>query len=137
MAQCRDSFGFLLEFGFEPAALPQREFINQFQVRFTNGKLIVVCEGVNWGYNADTYFEDSSGVRVPLVLFVPREHREAQPERHPGEPDQLFQIRTAAQRIREHCADLLQGDMTRFYDRAAEWKRMTGGDRSYQKRVLP
>ena len=71
------------------------------------------------------------------VLFVPREHREAQAQRRAGEPDQCVEIRTAAQRVREHCGDLLQGDMTRFYDRAAERKRMTGIDRSHQKRVLP
>jgi hypothetical protein len=137
VAHCRDSFGFLSEFGFEPAPLPQRAFINQFQVRFTNGKLVVVSEGINWGCRADTYFEDSAGLRVPLVLFVPREQRKIQAEPLPDEPQQLADLRSAAQWIREHCVDLLRGDMARFYDRAAEWKRMTGRDRSYQKRVLP
>ena len=137
VAQCRDSFAFLSEFGFESAPLPQREFINQFQVRFTNRKLFVVSEGIHWGYGADTYFEDSEGVTVPLVLFVPREQRKVHADPLPGEPQQLVELRTAAHRVREHCVDLLRGDMTRFYDRAAEWKRMTGRDRSYQKRVLP
>jgi len=137
VAQCLDSFGFLSGFGFERAPLPRQEFVNPFQVRFTNGKLVVVSEGINWGYNADTYFEDSAGVRVPLVLFVPREHREAHPQRHPGELDQLLQIRSAAQHVSGHCTDLLRGDMTRYYERAAEWKRMTGHDPAPQKRVLP
>ena len=137
VAQAREAFGFLSGFGFADAPLPQKEFVNQFQVRFTNGKLILVIEGINWGYNADVHLEDTAGVSVPLILFVPREHREAQAQRRPDEPDQCVQIRTAAQRVREHCVDLLQGDMTRFYDRAAEWKRMTGRDRSYQKRILP
>ena len=136
-AQCRDSFAFLAEFGFTPAQLPQREFGNEFQTRFSNGKLTVVIEGINWGYNTDVYLEDSEETRVPLVLFIPREQRRTLPERRAGEPDQCFQIRTAAKHIAEHCIDLLQGDMTRFHDRNAEWRRMTGKDRSYQKRVLP
>lgn len=136
-AQCADSFAFLSEFGFEPAPLPQREFINEFQVRFTNGKLFVINEGINWGYGTDTYFEDSAGVRVPLVLFVPRDQRKVHADPLHGEPPQLFELRTAAQQVSEHCVDLLRGDMKRFYDRAAEWKRMTGRERSHQKRVLP
>jgi hypothetical protein len=136
-AQCRDSFAFLAELGFTPAPLPPREFVNEFQTRFSNGKLTVVIEGINWGYNADVYFEDSAETRVPLVLFIPREQRGDLPERRAGEPDQSFQIRAAAKQIAEHCVDLLRGDMTRFHDRAAEWRRMTGKDRSYQKRVLP
>ncbi len=137
VAVSRDAFGFLAEFGFTDAPLPQQEFVNQFQVRFTNGKVIIVVEGIHWGYGADVQLEDTAGVSVPLVLFVPRDHRKAQVQRRAGEPDQCVQIRTAAQRVKEHCVDILQGDMTRFYDRATEWKRMTGHDRSYQKRVLP
>ena len=137
VALSRDAFGFLSEFGFTNAPLPEQEFVNQFQVRFTNGKIVIVVEGIHWGYGADVHLEDAAGVRVPLVLFVPGEHRGTQALRRPGEPDQCVQIRTAAQRVREHCTDLLQGDKTPFYDRAAEWKRMTGGDRSYQQRVLP
>jgi hypothetical protein len=137
VAQCADSFAFLSEFGFEPAPIPQRKFINEFQVRFTNEKLLVISEGINWGYGVATYFEDSAGVRVPLVLFVPRDQRKVHAEPLPGEPQQLVELRTAAHQVSEHCVDLLRGDMTRFYDRAAEWKRMTERDRSYQKRVLP
>ena len=137
VAQSRDAFAFLSQFGFTDAPLPRKEFINEFQVRFTNGKVTVVVEGIHWGYGAHVDLEDAAGVRVPLVLFVPREHRKTQAQRSLGEPDQCVQIRTAAQHVRKHCVDLLQGDMTRFYDRAAEWKRMTGRDRSYQKRVLP
>lgn len=136
-AQCRDSFAFLAEFGFTPAPLPKREFINEFQTRFSNGNLTVVIEGINWGYNSDVYLEDSAGTKVPLVLFIPREQRGVLPERRADEPDQCFQIRAAAKHIAEHCVDLLQGDMARFHDRHAEWPRMTGKDRSYQRRVLP
>ena len=106
-------------------------------MRFTNGKLVVVCEGINWGSGADTYFEDSAGVRVPLVLFVPREERKVHAKASPGEPQQLVELRTAAHCVREHCVDLLHGDMARFYDRAVEWQRMTRRDRSYRKRMLP
>ena len=137
VAQCRDSFAFLPEFGFEPAPLPKRDFINQFQVRFANSKLALVAEGINWGYGTDTYFEDSAGTKVPLVLFVPPEDRKDQAKPLPGEPQQLVELRSAAHWVREHCADLLRGDMARFYDRAAEWQRMTGRRRSPQKRMLP
>ena len=136
-AQCRESFAFLAKFGFTPAQLPKREFVNEFQARFSTGKLTVVIEGINWGYNTDVYLEGSEHTSVPLVLFIPREHRGALPERRAGEPDQCFQIRADAKQIAEHCVDLLLGDMTRFYDRNGEWRRMTGKDRSHQTRVLP
>ena len=81
--------------------------------------------------------EDQAGTQVPLVLFVPRDQRGRQPERRAGKPEQRLQIRNAAERLREPCADMLKEDLARFHDRAAEWKRVTGRDRSYQKRVLP
>jgi hypothetical protein len=129
VAQCRESFAFLKEFNFESAPLPKRDFINEFQARFTNGKIFLVSEGINWGYGADVYVEDTTGVKVPLVLFIPPEQRKIQAERLPGESAQLHEIRSAGQRIKEHCIDLLRGDMTRFYERSAEWQRITGHGR--------
>ena len=137
MAQSHDAFAFLSEFGFSDSPIPKHGVVNRVQVRLTNGKVIVIIEGIHWGNAADVHFEDMAGVSVPLILFVPRDHRGEQAQRRAGEPEQLFQLRTAAQRVRAHCVDLLDGDMARFYDRAAEWRRMTGKDRSYQKRVLP
>jgi hypothetical protein len=137
IAHCRKWFGFLSEFGFRPAPNPQREFTNEFQTRFTNGNLVLVVEGINWGFGADAYFEDTAGARVPLVLFVPREDREVPSEPLPTEPQQVFELRMVAKRVRENCGDLLRGDMTRFYDRDAEWRRMTGRAHPEQKRVLP
>lgn len=137
IAQCLQSFSFLSDFGFTLAPLPKREFINEFQVRLTNGKLVVVSEGINWGYGVNTYFEDTARVRVPLILFVPYEQRKIHVKRLSGEAQQLVELRTAAHWVKEHCAELLCGDMSRFYDRAAEWKRITRKDNLYQKRELP
>lgn len=137
MAHAQKWFAFLSELGFRPAPLPEGKASNEFQTRFTNGKIVLVIEGINWGFGADAYFEDTAGARVPLVLFVPREDRELSAEPLPSEPQQLFEIRMAAKRVREHCGDLLRGDMTRFYDRDAEWRRMTGRAHPEQKRVLP
>jgi hypothetical protein len=137
VAQCHASFNFMAEFGFAEAPLPSREFINEFQVRFTNGTLSFVIEGINWGENTEAYWEDAAGTKASLFLFVPREDRQADAHRRAGESAQCFQIRIAAEHVREHCIDLLKGDTARFHDRATYWKRVTGKDRSYQKRILP
>lgn len=133
----RDAFSFLSECGFSETPLPKQKFTNSFQVRFSNGKVVIVVEGMHYGQRALVYLEDLAGVRVPLYLFVPHEHRSVRAQRQAGEPDQCVQIRTDAQLVRDHCIDFVKGDMTRFYERASEWKRITGGDRSYQKRELP
>ena len=137
LAQCRESFAFLSEFHFAEAPIPKLPTTNPVQCRFFNGKLLVIVEGINWGRNADCYFEDTTGLKAHLFLFVPKDKRAPQLQRNPDEPGQCFQIRVAAQQVRDHCADLLQGDVTRFLDRAAYWKRVSGRDRSYQKHVLP
>ena len=111
VAQCRESFSILKEFKLEAAPLPKRDFINEFQVGFTNGIIFVVNEGIHWGDGADAYFEDNAGVKVPLVLFIPQAQRKTRAVRVPGEPEQLYQIRTAGLWIKEHCADILRGDM--------------------------
>ncbi len=137
LAQCRESFAFLAESHFTEAPIPQFPPTNPVQCRFSNGTLSVVVEGINWGLNTECYLEDPTGVKAPLFLFVPKDKREPQFHRGHTEPNQCFQVRVAAQQVREHCADLLKGDMARFLDRAAYWKRVSGHDRSYQKRVLP
>jgi hypothetical protein len=137
IACANDAFGYLFKCGFTKVPLPKDGFVNPFQVRFGNGKLVVVAQGINWGSSAEVYLEDVSGTEVPLVMFVPLEYRNTIRSTRRNVPDQLALIRIAAQRLRDHCDDLLAGNMTRFYDRATEWSRMTGRDSSDQKRDLP
>ncbi|HTU67509.1 MAG TPA: hypothetical protein VMF52_16285 [Steroidobacteraceae bacterium] len=136
-AHVRDAFAFTTGFRFSETPLPPGESVNQFQVRMSNGKVTVVVEGINWGAGTDVYLEDSAGVSVPLILFVSPRHRPPRYKGRGSKSDQLSQVRTAAQYLRDHCTDVLSGDMTRFEERASEWRRVSGSDRSYQKRELP
>ena len=133
----RTAFAFTSRFGFSEIPLPRREFLNQFQVRMSNGEVTIVVEGINWGEGADVHLEDSSGISVPLVLFVPPQHRSRHAKGRGSKSGQLSQIRSAAQYLKEYCTDVLSGDLTRFHARASEWRRITRSDTSYQKRELP
>ena len=137
MEQCRESFAFLADFHFTEAPIAELPTTNPVECRFSNGALTIVVEGINWGLNIECYFENPAGAKAHLFLFVPKDKREPQMPRGHTEPNQCFQVRLAAYQVREHCADLLNGNVTRFLDRAAYWKRVSGRDRSYQKRVLP
>jgi len=118
---CRTEFSFLTQFGFQEVPLPSRPFINPFQTRFSNGKVIIVVEGISYGFGADVHLEDLDGVRVPLILFVPTDQRPARKKRPPPS-NQRSEIVVAASRVKQFCTDLLAGDMNRFYERAAAWK---------------
>lgn len=133
----RRAFAFLLECGFVDAPIPQQDFVNPYQVRFSNGKLIVAVEGINGGQGVSAHLEDLKGTTVPLVLFVPPECKKPRQLMRRVDADQAAQIQLEAQYLKDHCADLLQGDMTRFQNRVAEWRRIMNRDRSYQKRELP
>jgi hypothetical protein len=132
---CRGEFAFLTPLGFVEVPLPDRPFTNPFQVRFSNGKLTVVIEGINWGQAAMTHFEDAAGVQVPDILFVPHDQRPKPSKRRKS--DQRSEICTAAARIQQFCIPVLTGDMASFYDCAAEWQRITGRAHPKQPRRLP
>jgi len=82
VALCRSEFAFLTPLGFVESALPDQPFVNPFQVRFSNGRLIVVIEGIHYGDAAMTHFEDATGVRVPDILFVAHDQRLKPSKRH-------------------------------------------------------
>lgn len=133
-AAVHGAFAFLSEFGFAGAPFSRSEDANPFQVRFTNGKLTVVVEGNNKGEGVTASLEDQNGTTIPLILFVPSETGRPRQRRRRVDIDPVAEIQLEAQCLRDHCADLLQGDMTRFYNRVAEWRRIMNRDRSYQKR---
>jgi hypothetical protein len=136
-ACAEEAFGYLAKYGFARSALPEERFINRFQVRFGNGKLTIAIAGIHWGTAILVNLLDASDTEVPLGMFVPSALREAGRRSRRKTLDQLAMIRIAAEAVQNYCSDLLQGDMTRFHDRAKEWRRITGQDRSYQKRELP
>jgi hypothetical protein len=125
LAQSHESLAFLVEFGFHSTSLPQQGHVNLFQVRYSSATLTFVIRGEGWGQIAAARFEDSSVKSVPLVLFIPPEQRRPPIASNVGDSPQLTQVRGLADQVREHCLDLLHGDLERFYSRAAEWERMS------------
>jgi hypothetical protein len=136
-AQCHESFAFLQSHGFAEVPLPNIKWLNPVQIHYSNGKVLFIAAGINWGKNAEFHFQDNADLQAPLFLFVPSDKRQSSLVYQPDEPDQCYQIRVAAQKLKDYCADLLAGDLTRFVERATYWKRTLTGDLSHQKRFLP
>jgi hypothetical protein len=137
VALCHSEFAFLFELGFKETPSPGKEHVNPYQVRFSNEKVAVTIEGAGYGFDAEIFLEDASGIRVPEIVFVPPSMRPSRRERKRDAPDQRNQVAVGASRIRDYCHDVLTGDMARFYERAAEWQRITKRDLSYRQGKLP
>ena len=122
VAFCREEFAFVQDFGFQRIPLPTKQYINPFQVRFSNSKAVLVIEGRSYGQWALVDFENMAGVCVPDYLFAPEAKR---PRHKRGDPPggQFNANRAAAKRVQEFCGDLLVGDMTRFDEQAGELAR--------------
>jgi hypothetical protein len=129
IAFARSEFAFLAAYGFHEIPLANHKHVNLFQVRFSNEKLILVVEGINWGDAAMTYFETLEGIHLPYGLFVPREDRSGGKKKR-VEWDQRADIRNAAFYISQFCTDVLSGNMTRFEERLAHWRHCIGRDKT-------
>jgi hypothetical protein len=116
-AVCEKEFGFLIEeYEFTPAPLPAGEFVNEFQCRLSNGMLTLVVEGVAYGRDAMVSMEDNCGRSVGIACLLPGWAPFAKPKKRKEKNrlDQDQQIAQAAQQLREHGQDILNGDLERF-----------------------
>lgn len=115
---CLRAFRPMERYGFTP----KKERGVDFRFSCSNGRLTLVVEGNYHGLSASAHFEDDKGTEAPLMLFVPTAAR-----RLPARKvyDQASAITVAADDVMSHCGDLLSGDVARFYERAAEWRRVT------------
>jgi hypothetical protein len=103
---------------------PRRgEQVNEFAVRIGNGKAVIEVEGINYGFAAWTKLfrasaADDDRYGLPINELLRRRQgagvREAtkQRKRRRQSPDQLGDIRNAAEAIFEHAKDVLEGDFS-------------------------
>jgi len=114
---CEREFQFLVEeFSFVPEPLPSGKFVNQFQYRLTNGTIILVVEGINYGMNATVGLEDKHGRSVGIGSLLPgwEPFAKQKKTKKKNQLSQDKQIVLAAQQFKEYGQDILHGNLERF-----------------------
>lgn len=114
---------------------PRRgEQVNKFAVRIGNGKVVIEVEGINYGFAAWTKLfrasasdDDRYGLPIKELLRrrqgVGARETRRQRKRRRQSPDQLGDIRNAAEAIFEHAKDVLEGDFSAL-DEIVEQERL-------------
>lgn len=112
-AICRD-------FGLQEENVILADTDNLFQVTFSNSKIRIVVEGINWGMNTDVYLGiNARGSHLYSILQLIK-------ERKPGIPvagNQIEQLYGYSQYLMTYAADILQGETTFFSQRDAVIKQ--------------
>jgi hypothetical protein len=89
---------------------------NLFQVTFSNSKIRIVVEGINWGMNTNIHFGlNSRGSDLYSILQLIKERK---PE-IPVAGNQIDQLYGYSHYLITHAADILQGDTTFFNQQEA------------------
>ncbi|MCS3800621.1 biotin/lipoyl-containing protein [Niastella sp. OAS944] len=113
-AETRKAFATICNnFGFQEETTPLSDTANLFQLTFSNSKIRIIVEGINWGMNATVHIGiNESGAALYSI------HRLLK-ERKPEEPvtgSQVDQLYGYAQYLLTNAADIFQGD-THFLDK--------------------
>jgi hypothetical protein len=102
------------DYGFERLSKPMEH--NRYSVRFKKGELEVDVYGESYGGSADCQLVRGAD-RLYLSLLLPPSAQTPRPE------GQNAQIATIAVELRDHAADFLGGDATRFDTWLREWRK--------------
>lgn len=98
-------------FGLQEENVILRDTDNHFQVTFSNSKIRILVEGINWGMNTDIRFgintRDSDLYNI-LQLIKERKHE------IPVTGNQVDQLYGYAHYLMAYAADILQGETTFF-----------------------
>jgi len=109
----RETFTFLGRFGFQEVAAPEHRAGDPFQVWFAAGDRFVVVAGEGYGTMASVTLEHD-GRELSEIYLVPEDERPLTVPRRKSPPDQLEQLRNAAERLERYGADFLGGDLSQF-----------------------
>ena len=116
LALVRDEFSFLSDFGFVEVRAPAHRASEKFQVWFSAGDRSVVVRGSGYGLMVDVTLETPEFWLYDQRLTVTEPPRRRRARREPT--SQSEEIHKAARRVRGGAADFLNGDLTRFQQRA-------------------
>lgn len=118
----RRHFQFLVDkFRFMERLLP-RDSYNRYEVVYARDDLIVVIRGEGYGSMASIYFQYQGNREVPIQFLLPgwEPFSKKKNARSISLP-QDEQIQIAAGQMKEHCLDILNGEMTRYLDVFGRW----------------
>jgi hypothetical protein len=116
-AAVREEFSFLGRFGFQEVTAPAHRARGPFQIWFGAGDRFVVVAGEGYGTMASVTLEHD-GRELSEIYLVPTDLRRPAGTRRKRPPDQLQQLREAAERLERYGADFLAGDLSRFIEMA-------------------
>ncbi len=118
-------------YSFVEQPLPDREFINQFQVRLANQTTLIIVEGISYGldtwtkvYNLSRSLEDDYG--LPIWRLINERRGVPWPQKKSKKKaglDQLEQVAKHANYLLEYTQDILGGDFTEI-DQIVERERI-------------
>lgn len=117
---CEREFQFLVDdFGFTSVPLPDGKHVDQFQFRLSNGTITLVVYSMSYGRRAWVCIEDKHGHgrSVPVWCLAPGWEPFRFSKLKKKKKDNLNleqQINQAAQLLRDHGFDILNGDIERF-----------------------
>jgi len=111
----REALGYLKDFGFIEVSPPANRYQNPYEIWFKADDRFVVVAGEGWGDFGSIRLEHSKGVELQEIYLVPEEKRPGSLSKKRNAPGQLDQIRNAAERLRQHGGDFLEGNLERFF----------------------
>jgi hypothetical protein len=113
----RETFSFLVRFGFQEVAAPAHRAGDPYQLWFGAGDRFVVVAGEGYGTMASVTLEHD-GRELSEIYLVPVDERPLAGARRKQPAGQLEQLREAAGRLERYGADFLGGDLSRFNEKA-------------------
>lgn len=121
---CRKAFRFLIEnYGFHELDGLHPRHINQYQIRFGNGKVEILILGEGYGTIANIAYVTSDGVEVATQMLEPDwEPFKKRKKIKKATLSQVDQIIMAANRIKDRDKDILLGDFNRLKKAAERWQ---------------
>ncbi|WP_316835279.1 lipoyl domain-containing protein [Pedobacter nutrimenti] len=123
--EARKAFSIICSsFGLKEENIVLTEMDNLFQIRFSNHKIRIVVEGVNWGMNTNIHF-GINAKNSPLysILQLIKERKPA----IPVEGNQIDQLYGYSHYLMTYAADILKGE-TNFFDQQEELARQEKED---------
>ena len=116
-ATVRAAFSFLGRFGFQEVTAPAHRARDPFQIWFGAGDRFVIVAGEGYGTMVSVTLEHD-GRELSEIYLVPVDVRGQAGAGRKRPPDQLEQVREAAERLERYGADFLGGDFSRFIEKA-------------------
>jgi len=129
---CRKSFSFLKEYDFKESTLPNKKFINEYQVIFTKDNIKLIILGEGYGEIASVFFVSLCDEKVPYALLG----NESKAHKEINNPTQEEQINCSAQYIKNNLENVLKGDYSLLIQLGDHFSEQTKKSKESFKKYL-